>query len=157
MRIVGFFLILLLTAGQTFAFIGASQEHIETKELSDLPGMSIEGPKYMIGAYEAKGVKGIAYLNDLRREMAKYGLKNTHHLMVEFKDIFTGESKEIGSVAVKVKKPQGMTGRAIKLLDMEGGFGADVTLKEKGTYQFTVGTELSDGVKRTFLFNFKNK
>ncbi len=157
MRVTILTLIYLLLTGQAFAFTDVPEKYRDTKELSDLPGMAIEGPKYMIGAVEVKGVKGVAYVNDLRREMAKYGLNKTHHLMVGFTDISSGELIEIGSVAVKIKSSDNKAVSAIELLPMAGGFGADVALQEKGTYQITVGTELNDGQKRVFIFGFENQ
>ena len=62
-----------------------------------------------------------------------------------------------GSVAVRIKGPDGKEGPAIKLMGMEEHFGADVVLDKKGAYVFTVGTQLSDGVKRQFVINTEIK
>jgi hypothetical protein len=40
---------------------------------------------------------------------------------------------------------------------MQGHFGADVALSEKGKYEFTVGTKLADGEKRQFEFSYTLK
>lgn len=157
MKVVGFLSILFLLTTQSYAFTGTFQEYRGAKELSDLPGMAIDGPKYMVGAYEEKGVKGVASLNDLRAEMRKYGLRKTHHLMVEFKEIASGELIEVGAVAVKAISPDGKISRSTQLLHMEGGFGADIALNNVGEYHFKVATKLKDGKQRTFHFSFAVK
>lgn len=157
MKVAYFLLLLVLFAGQTFGVTGTQQKYGQPKELSELPGMSADGIKYMLGAHEVDGVKGVAYLNDVRKKMAKYGLKQTHHIMVTFDNVSSGEALEDGSVAVKVKGPDENISEVIKLFGMEGSFGADITLKEKGMYQFEIGTLLPDGKKRTFLLHFENK
>jgi hypothetical protein len=156
MKVAYFLLLFVLFAGQAFGVTGTQQEYGQTKELSDLPGMSTEGTKYMIGVHVVDGVKGVAYLNDVREKMATYGLKQTHHIMAAFEDVSSGEALESGSVAVKVKAPNENINEAIKLFGMEGSFGADITLDKKGMYQFEIGTVLSDGNKRKFILNFEN-
>lgn len=156
MKVAYFLLLLVLFAGQAFGVTGNQQEYGQPKELSDLPGMSADGTKYMLGAHEVGGVKVVAYLNDVQKKMAKYGLKKTHHIMVTFEDVSSGEAIESGSVAVKVKGPDESISKGIKLFGMEGSFGADITLDKKGMYQFEIGSVLSDGKKRKFLLHFEN-
>ena len=43
------------------------------------------------------------------------------------------------------------------LVVMDGMFGADLALIEKGEYRFTVGTKLADGKKRQFVFKYPAK
>jgi hypothetical protein len=38
-------------------------------------------------------------------------------------------------------------------MGMEGHFGADIVLPEKGEYHFKVGTKLADGQKREYHFH----
>ena len=82
-------------------------------------------------------------------------MKQTHHLMVIFDDFSSGETIEIGSVALKVEDPDDNISEAIKLFGMEDSFGADITLDKKGMYRFEIGTVLSDGKKRTFHLSFE--
>ena len=109
-----------------------------------------------VGEQSVDGVKAIVYLNDVKATMAKMGMKETHHLMIHFyaKD---GKTIETGTVAVKVKGPEGKEGGAIKAIGMDEHFGADVILEQKGSYLFTVGTQLADGVKRQFEFKYDLK
>mgnify|MGYP001174254374 CR=1 FL=1 len=157
MKITVVFLSLILIAIQTFAFRGVPPEYDQTKELKELPGMVIEGKKYMIGTTRIDGVQAIAYLNDLRAKMAEFGLTKTHHLMVEFTDIASGKPVKFGSAAVKIEGPDEATSDAIRLFAMEEGFGADVTLKQKGRYHLIIGTSLLDNKKRSYDFYFLNR
>ena len=157
MKAADFLLLFVLFAGQAFGVTGTPQAYGQTKELSDLPGMQTEGTKYMIGVHMVDGVRGVAYLNDARKKMAKYGLKQTHHIMVACEDVSSGEALESGSVALRVEDPGENISEAIKLFGMEGRFGVDINLNKKGMYQFELGTVLSDGKKRKFLLHFENK
>lgn len=157
MKVAYFLLLFVLFAGQAFGFTGTQQGYWQPKELSELPGMSAEGIKYMLGVQEVDGVKGVAYLNDVQKQMPKYGMKQTHHLMVVFDAVSSEEALEIGSVALKVEDPDENISEAIKLFGMDGSFGADITLDKKGMYRFEIGTVLSDGKNRTFHFSFEYK
>jgi hypothetical protein len=157
MKVAYFLLLCVLCAGQAVGFTGAQQNNGQIKELSDLPGMSHAGTKYMISAQAVDGIKGVAYLNDVQKILAKYGQNQTHHLMVAFEDVVSGEAIDSGSVAVKVEDPDENISDAIKLFGMDGGFGADITLDKKGMYHFKVDTALPDGKKRTFHLHFENQ
>lgn len=111
----------------------------------------------MLGEQVVDGVKGMAHLKDVKETMAKMGMKETHHFMVLFANAKDGKAITEGTVAVKIKGPDGKEGQAIKLMGMEGHFGADVVLDKKGDYIFTVGTQLSDGVKRQFVIKSEVK
>jgi hypothetical protein len=99
----------------------------------------------------------MAHLNDVKAAMAKIGMKETHHFMVAFLDTASGNPVTEGTVAVKIKNPAGKEGDAIKLMGMEGHFGADIVLPEKGKYEFKVGTKLPDGKTRQYEFNYTVK
>ena len=157
MKIAYFLLLLVFITVPAAGFTDMQQDYGKPKELADLPGMSAEGTKYMLGVHEADGVKGVAYLNDVRNKMAKYGLKQTHHIMVEFKDVASGEVIETGSVTVKAEDPDKNIRDEIQLYVMEGSFGADIYLVKKGMYNFIIGAVLSDGKKRTFRLHFEYK
>ncbi|HSH12769.1 MAG TPA: hypothetical protein VLA15_03445 [Desulfurivibrionaceae bacterium] len=113
--------------------------------------------KILIGSASQEGVKGTAHLDDIRKAMAEMGMKETHHLMVTFKEDKGGKAVESGSVAVKVTDPAGVKGEAMKMMAMEGSFGTDLTLAKPGKYLFEVGTKLADGKTRQFRFEYTVK
>jgi len=114
--------------------------------------MEMAGDTAMLGNDIQENVKAMAHLKDVQAAMAKMGMKETHHFMVMFVDSATGEPIEHGSAALKIVSPSGMESGPVKLIGMQGHFGADITLNEKGNYTFTVGTKLADGEKRQFQF-----
>lgn len=116
-------------------------------------GMMMGEGMVMLGEETEEGVKAMAHLNDVKAAMAKMGMKETHHFMVAFVDA-AGKPVTEGTVAVKIKDPAGKEGGAIKLMGMEGHFGADIVLPEKGEYHFKVGTKLPDGKKREYHFHY---
>jgi len=157
------FFTVLLTVGIPFAAVAASHEddhgsmNHEKMEGMDHGGMAMKGDMIMLGDDTEEGVKAMAHLKDVKEAMAKMGMKETHHFMVMFMDAETGKAIESGTVAVKVKGPSGGEGEAIKLMGMQGHFGADIALGEKGEYTFKLGTKLADGKKRQFEFEFTFK
>ncbi|ALC16625.1 hypothetical protein DSOUD_1853 [Desulfuromonas soudanensis] len=148
-----FLLSLPLAAG---AMEGMKHDKMEKMEHGSMEGMKHEGMKMegmiMLGEGTEEGVKAMAHLNDVKEAMAKMGMKETHHFMVAFVDA-AGKPVTEGTVAVKIKNPAGKEGKAIKLMGMEGHFGADIVLPEKGEYHFKVGTKLADGQKREYHFH----
>lgn len=110
------------------------------------------GGMAMLGDVTLEGVKAMAHLNDVGAAMKKAGLDATHHLMVAFADAKTGKQITEGSVAAKITGPDGKAGGPVKLVGMEGHFGADIALKQKGDYTFEVGSKLPDGKVRQFEF-----
>lgn len=156
-RMVMFFIVpFLLVAGPVFGITGNRLEQWQPKELSELPGMSSAGVKFMLGTSEVNGVKSVAYLNDVRQQMAKFGLKQTHHIMVFFNAVDSGKAIETGTVKVVVVRPDGKVANTVDLLAMDGGFGADITLAQKGNYRFEVRTLLVDRKERVFNHFFIN-
>jgi len=149
-----FLLSLPLAAG---AMEGMKHDKMEKMEHGSMEGMKHEGMKMegmiMLGEETEEGVKAMAHLNDVKEAMAKMGMKETHHFMVAFVDA-AGKPVTEGTVAVKIKNPAGKEGNAIKLMGMEGHFGADIVLPEKGEYHFKVGTKLPDGKKREYHFHY---
>jgi uncharacterized protein involved in copper resistance len=105
----------------------------------------------VVGAQTVKGVKGEAHLNDVREAMARLKMKETHHFMVMLMDE-KGTHIEEGTAAVKITGPEGKESDAIRLVAMDGHFGADIVLAQKGKYTFNVGTRLADGQTRQFEF-----
>lgn len=100
------------------------------------------------------GIKASAKLLDVAQAKAKMGKPETHHFMVVFTDVKTGKALAATTVAVKVTDPADATGVASKMMAMDGSFGADVTLSQKGGYRFEVGTKFADGTKRQFSFQY---
>ena len=118
----------------------------------DHDGMSMSGDMIMLGDATEDGVKAMAHLKDVKAAMAKMGMPTTHHIMLMFVDVASGKPVESGVAAVKIEGPDGKQSEAIKLMGMQGHFGADVELPTTGEYEFKVGTKLADGKKRQFEF-----
>jgi len=121
----------------------------------DHGSMQMQGGIIMLGEKEEDGIKANMHMKDVGEAMAKMGMTTTHHFMVVLTDIKSGKTVEEGVVAVKIKGPSGEEGKPIKLMGMQGHFGADVTLDEPGEYHFTVATKLADGKTRKFEAEFK--
>lgn len=117
-------------------------------------GMEMGGTMLMLGNDTQEGIMAMAHLRDIQAAMAKLGMDKTHHFMVAFKDMASGKQMGDGLVAVKVVDPSGKKHEATKLMAMEGSFGADVALSQKGTYHFEVGAKFANGVKRQFSFQY---
>lgn len=111
-----------------------------------------EGSMILLGAEEVGGVKASVHLRDIETEMTKHGMKMTHHIMVRFLEMANSVTIEKGQVAVKVKDPSGKVSKAHKLMGMDGHFGVDLILGQKGVYNFIIATKFPDGKKRTFHF-----
>ncbi len=71
-------------------------------------------------------------------------MKATHHLMVFIKAPH-GHAVENAKVGYMVTGPDGEKQKAMAM-GMSGGFGADVNLKQKGTY--TISTKVVEGNKK---------
>jgi len=132
-----------------------SMDHGSMK-MGDHAGMKMEAGMVMLGEQSVEGVKALAHVNDVKAAMAKMGMKETHHFMVAFTDK-AGKPVTEGTVAVKIENPAGTVGEPIPLMGMQGHFGADIVLAEKGTYKFKVGTKLPDGVVRQYEFKYEVK
>ncbi len=124
-------------------------------EKMDHGSMEMDKGMIMLPDVEVDGVMASTHLMDTKEKMAAHGMRMTHHIMVGFMDS-EGTSLEKGQVAVKVESPDGKISKANKMMVMKGQFGADVTLDQKGTYRFMVGTKLADGKKRMFHLSFEN-
>ena len=128
-------------------------DHSQMKDMKhgEHGGMGMEGDMVMLGEQTKEGVKAMAHLNDVKEAMAKVGMKETHHFMVAFVDD-SGEQVTEGAVAVKIKDASGKEIGPVKLMGMDGHFGADIVLEKAGKYEFMVGTKLKDGQKRQYHF-----
>ena len=119
-------------------------------------GMEMGGDMIMLENDTQEGITAMAHLSDIKAAMAQAGMDKTHHFMVVFKDQAAGKEITDGLVAVKVIDPAGKKHEAIKLMAMDGSFGADVALSQKGAYRFEVGTKFANGAKRQFSFRYTN-
>jgi hypothetical protein len=122
--------------------------------MAGMSHMSKGAGQILIGSDSQDGVRCTAHIGDVSKAMAEMGMKETHHLMVSFKEDKGGKAVDSGAVAVKVTDPAGGKGEAVKMMAMEGSFGADLTLAKPGKYIFEVGTKLTDGKKRQFRFEY---
>lgn len=117
-------------------------------------GMMMGGGMVMLEEKTEDGVRGMVHLNDTSEAMAKMGMKENRHFMVMFTDVAAGTPVAEGTVALKITDPSGKESEPLALVPMDGMFGADIALTEKGAYRFTVGTKLADGRKRQFEFAY---
>lgn len=83
---------------------------------------------------------------DLPKEM-----KETHHIMVEFKDAKSGKALTEGTVTVKLQNPD-KSDQTKELMGMQGHFGADFDLSKKGKYGVMSKFQLKDGKVRQSKF-----
>lgn len=109
------------------------------------------------------GVKAtfeIISMKDRMKEMnmeTPKGLKETHHIMIEFKDVKTGKALTDGEVKIKIQGPD----KAEQVKDlmamgamagMGAGFGADFDLSKKGKYGIMAKFKLNNGKVRNAKF-----
>jgi hypothetical protein len=96
----------------------------------------------------AGGVKATFSVMDMREqvkgsEMPK-GLKETHHLMVQFADAKSGKPLTSGEVKVKIVGPD-KSEQVKALVGMSGHFGADFVMDKKGRYGILYKFKLTGG------------
>ena len=97
------------------------------------------------------GVKATFEVLDIKAKMKEMGMKETHHIMVVFTDTKTGKKLSEGDVKIKVMAPD--KGEQTKeLMGMEGGFGSDFILAQKGKYGVMCRFQLKDGKVRSSKF-----
>ena len=83
-------------------------------------------------------------------------MKETHHIMVEFKDAKTGKALTEGDVKVKVQNPD-KSDQSKELMGMQGHFGVDFDLSKKGKYGVMCKFQLKDGKVRSSKFWYTAK
>lgn len=137
--------------------VGAQAAEPAATEHETMAGMDMGGGEIMLPETTVDGVRAMAHLLDTSKAMAAAGMSTTNHLMITFTDLATGKALDSGMVAVKIVDPAGKKTEAAQMMAMEGSFGADVALSEKGKYVFEVGTKLGNGEKRQFLFEYMVK
>ena len=133
-----------------------SMEKMDHSKMDHGSGMAMGGDMIMLQDVEVDGVMAAGHMMDVKAKMAEHGMAMTHHFMVGFMDT-EGEAVDEGQVALKIEYPDGKVSKPIKLMGMDKAFGADVTLDQKGKYNFMVGTKLKDGKKRTFHMHHEIK
>jgi len=116
-------------------------------------GLAVKGDLLDLGSKSAKGIMGMAHLKDVRASMAKLGMKTTHHFMIYFHDEQTGKPIEIGTVALKINDPDGVSTGPIELVGMQGHFGGDVVLDKPGEYHFILAGSLNGGENRQYHYH----
>jgi Ni/Co efflux regulator RcnB len=85
------------------------------------------------------GVKATYMIMDIKAKMKEMGMKETHHLMVEFTDAKSGKNLSEGTVTIKIMAPDKseQTKELMAMPGMEGmgaGFGSDLAMPKKGKY-----------------------
>jgi hypothetical protein len=90
------------------------------------------------------------HMKAMKMELPKE-LKETHHIMVEFKDAKSGKALTEGDVKVKLQAPD-KSEQTKDLMGMEGHFGADYDLSRKGKYGVMAKFKLADGKVRSAKF-----
>ena len=90
------------------------------------------------------------HMKAMKMEMPK-GMKETHHIAVEFKDVKSGKALTEGEVKVKVQNPD-KSDQTKDLVGMQGHFGADFDLSKKGKYGVMCKFQLKDGKVRSAKF-----
>ena len=97
------------------------------------------------------GVKATFSVLDIKAKMKEMGMKETHHIMVMFTDAKTGKKLGEGDVKIKVMAPD-KSEQVKDLMGMEGGFGSDFSLSQKGKYGVMCKFQLKDGKTRSAKF-----
>lgn len=97
------------------------------------------------------GVKASFHFIDIKAKMKARGMKETNHIMVMFTDAKTGKMLPEGEVKIKVMAPD-KSEQVKELMGMNGGFGSDFTLAQKGKYGIMAKFKLADGKVRSVKF-----
>jgi len=100
-------------------------------------------------------------MKEMKMEMPA-GMKETHHLMVEFTDAKSGKNLAEGEVKVKIQGPDKseQTKELMGMPAMTGmgaGFGADFVMAKKGKYGVMARFKLKDGKVRQAKFWYEVK
>lgn len=121
-------------------------ESMEHGHMQDMNGMDHgQGVMVILGEDVHEGIKAMCHLMPIDSKMMPAGSRVTHHLMVMLSDAETGKPVESGTVAVKIGSPDGKEGATVRLMGMQGHFGADVVLDQPGIWHFRIAAKLADG------------
>jgi hypothetical protein len=138
--------ILALSAPAAFAADHAGHEH--------------SGHAAMGGAAHEEVVEGVKAtfnvqtmadaMKAMGMEMPK-GVKETHHISLNLKDVKSGKAITEGAATVKVQAPD-KTEQTKELMAMHGHFGADFEMTKKGKYGVMCKFKTADGKVRQAKF-----
>ncbi len=130
---------------------GHDMSGMNQSDMQQMEGME-HGQKGMImlGEEVQDGVKAMFHLMNIDPKVMPVGQKSTHHLMVMLTDVESGKVIDSGTVAVKITAPDEKESKPLRLMGMQGHFGADVTLDQPGIWHFRIATRLADGKVRQF-------
>ena len=95
------------------------------------------------------------HMKAMDMEMPK-GMKETHHIAVEFKDAKTGMALTEGEVKIKVQNPD-KSDQSKDLMGMQGHFGADFDMSKTGKYGVMCKFLLKDGKVHSSKFWYTAK
>lgn len=94
------------------------------------------------------GVKATFKVMSMKEHMKDmdmpHDMKETHHIMVVFKNTKSGKALTAGEVIVKVMGPD-KAEQVKEMMGMQGHFGADFDLSKKGKYGVMCKFRLGDG------------
>lgn len=151
-----FFSLLFLIVSCTFLF--AQHGHNRDGHSSSIPGKSIFKT-------DSKGYKVEGWINDIESamkammkdsnvkiDMSKMNPDLTHHIFFNI----TPPKKDIKIKSVKLRLTFNEKTKDYELMFMQGHYGADVSMKEKGNYKATLTIEPESGEKVLFNFYLKN-
>jgi len=89
-------------------------------------------------------------MKDMGMEMPK-GVKETHHISLNLKDVKSGKALTEGEATVKVQGPD-KKDQTKELMGMHGHFGADFIMGSKGKYGVMCKFKTADGKVRQAKF-----
>ena len=115
----------------------------------DHGSMNMHGGK-VVHEEVVSGVKASFSVIDMGAQMPK-GMKETHHIKVEFKDAKTGAPITAGEAKVKVIGPDKKE-QTKDLMAMGNHFGSDFDLSKKGKYGVICKFKVKDGKVRSAKF-----
>jgi hypothetical protein len=149
----------VIIAAATLAFSAPLAAFAMDHDAMPMEHGSMEHGGHMMGmgnlAHEevVDGVKATFKVMSMKEHMKEMpqGMKETHHLMVVFKDAKSGKALTEGEVKVKVMGPD-KSEQLKDLMGMEGHFGADFDLSQKGKYGIMAKFKLADGKVRSVKF-----
>lgn len=152
----------VIIAAATFALsaplavLAAEHGHGSMKMDHGMHGGNVAHEEVVDGVKASFRVISMAeHMKAMKMAMPK-GMKETHHLAVEFKDVKSGKALTKGEVKVKVQGP-GNASQMKDLMGMQGHFGADFDLSKKGRYGVMAKFKLSDGKVRSAKFWYEMK
>ncbi|MDD2852027.1 MAG: hypothetical protein PHY09_09065 [Desulfuromonadaceae bacterium] len=94
-------------------------------------------------------------MKEMGMEMPK-GVKETHHIAINFKDVKSGKVVTEGAATIKVQNPD-KSSQTKELVGMHGHFGADFDFSKAGKYGIMCKFQLKDGKTRQAKFWYQVK